>query len=375
LTLSDIVFRKGFFYEGIMAIKRDLKGLSLPELEEFLGRYGKERYRARQIFRWIYQKGETRIENMTNLSRNFREEIMEDCHVSSLQPVRSLRSDDGTEKFVFSMEGDVYVEAVLIPEEKRRTVCVSTQAGCRMGCVFCATGEAGFQRNLSSSEIIGQICYVESTLNKRGNTISNVVFMGMGEPLDNVEELLPVIDILRSVFAFSLSSRKITISTCGVIPVLESLMSRVDVSIALSLNATTDEVRDRLMPVNRKYPIKDIIGFLRGVDGGKKKRITVEYVLIDGVNDSGGDARRLLRFLRGSNVKVNLIPYNLHGEPVFRAPERKRIDDFREILIGGGIRTITREKRGADIYAACGQLSGKVAVKEENALDRNDTLT
>ncbi len=358
-----------------MAIKRDLKGLSLPELEEFLGRYGKERYRARQIFRWIYQKGETRIENMTNLSRNFREEIMEDCHVSSLQPVRSLRSEDGTEKFVFSMEGDVYVEAVMIPEEKRRTVCVSTQAGCRMGCIFCATGGAGFQRNLSSPEIIGQICYVESILNKRGNTISNVVFMGMGEPLDNVEELLPVIDILRSVFAFSISSRKITISTCGIIPVLENLMSRVDVSIALSLNATTDEVRDRLMPVNRKYPVKDIIGFLRSVDGGKKKRITVEYVLIDGVNDSGGDAERLLRFLRGSNVKVNLIPYNLHGDPMFRAPERKKVDDFREILLGGGIRTITREERGADIYAACGQLSGKVVVEGEIALDRKDTLT
>ncbi len=356
--------------------KKDLKGLSLEELETLIASSGKERYRAKQLFRWMYRKGECAIDSMTDLSREFRKELADKCFISSLSPSSSVVSSDGTEKYLFDLHDGESIETVMIPEEKRRTVCVSTQAGCRMGCSFCATGEKGFHRNLSSAEIINQVCYMEKNLRERGSAISNIVFMGMGEPLDNLYALDRAIGILRSVFAFGISNKRITVSTCGLVPPLKALMAAWDVSIAISLNGTRDDVRERLMPVNSLHPISEILEVVRGAASrGKKRKITIEYVLIKEVNDTVDDARRLAGMLGGLGVKVNLIPINISGKSEYRAPERERIDRFRDILLEGGIRTITRERRGADIDAACGQLVGRARGSGKNDLDRRDTLT
>ncbi len=354
-----------------MEKKRDLKGQSLEELETLIASSGKERYRAKQLFRWMYQKGECTINSMTDLSMDFRKELEESCFISSLSPASSDTSTDGTEKYLFDLHDGESIETVMIPEGKRRTVCVSTQAGCRMGCSFCATGEKGFHRNLSPSEIINQVCSVEGNLRDKGESISNIVFMGMGEPLDNLYALTRSISILRSVFAFAISNKRITVSTCGLVPPLKALMSEWDVSIAISLNGTTDEVRERLMPVNRLHPITEIIEVVKSASSrGKKRKITIEYVLIKEVNDMILDAQRLAGMLGGLDVKVNLIPVNTGEKSEYQAPERERIDRFRDILLEGGIRTITREKRGDDIFAACGQLVGRIGEADKNDLNR-----
>lgn len=344
-------------------MKVDLKGKTLKELTDLFSGMGKEPYRARQVFRWLYEKLATSFDEMTDLSRSFRQELAERFRISWLDPSETRVSGDGTVKFLFTLEDGEGIESVIIPDGERRTVCVSTQAGCRMGCRFCATAGAGFVRNLTSAEIIGQVCYAEKFLRERGERVTNVVFMGMGEPLDNVDEVMKSIEILTSELGFGLGGKRVTVSTCGLVPEMKKIFHETRAQIAVSLNATTDRVRERLMPVNRKYPIAEIVDFLRSFDPGPGRKFTVEYVLIDGVNDSVEDAHRLGRLLKGCRVKVNLIPYNENEFSPFRSPPEGREEVFREILHRYGIQAIKRQRRGGDIEAACGQLRGKIRKK------------
>ena len=345
--------------------RTDLKGMTLKELEVFFHDRGKERYRARQVSRWLYQKRAGEISAMTDLSRDFRQELMATCRISSPAAEHEETSSDGTGKVLFRLEDGEAVESVLIPDGDRRTLCVSSQAGCVLSCLFCATGAGGFRRNLTSAEIVHQVCHAASTLAERGERLTNVVFMGMGEPLENVPEVSRAIDILLSPYGFRLAGKRVTISTAGIVPAMGELANRYPVSFAVSLNAATDDVRSRLMPVNRKYPLQEVVAAMRSIPLRSGRKVTAEYVLLSGVNDSPADARTLARLLSGTRIKVNLIPFNPHPRENFRSPSPVTVDRFREILMAAGIQTITRERRGADIRAACGQLVGDSAVPRD----------
>lgn len=339
----------------------DLKGIPLPELEAFFSSWGKERYRARQLSRWIYRRHVEEFSSMTDLSREFREELCRSCRISSPPAERVEISSDGTEKFLFRLEDGEAVESVLIPEEERRTLCMSSQVGCRLGCRFCATGAAGFRRNMTSAEIVHQACFAARRLAERGERLTNVVFMGMGEPLENLPEVSRAIEILLSVFGLGLPGKRVTVSTAGVIPQMLELAGRFPVSFAVSLIAARDDLRTKLMPLNRKYPLSELVAAMKRIPLQSGRRVTAEYVLLSGVNDSPGDARDLARLLAGARVKVNLIAFNDHEFGEFEAPPREAVDRFREILRAAGIQAITRDRRGADIRAACGQLHGRYA--------------
>ncbi len=345
--------------------RTDLKGMPLPELEEFFRSRGKERYRTRQVSRWLYRKFAEEFSTMTDLSRDFRKEMETMCRISSPPAEKVELSLDGTEKVLFRLEDGEGVESVLIPEKSRRTLCVSTQAGCALSCVFCATGASGFRRNMTSAEIIHQVCFAGRRLAERGERLTNVVFMGMGEPLENVPEVSRAIDILLSQYGFGLAGKRVTVSTAGIIPAMRDLADRYPVSFAVSLNAASEEVRSRLMPVNRRYPLRDLIAAMRGIPLRNGCKVTAEYVLLSGVNDSPADARALVRLLSGARIKVNLIPVNPHDQGDFRPPSPASEERFRDILVAGGVQTITRERRGADIRAACGQLRGAPAGPRE----------
>lgn len=339
----------------------DLKGIPLPELEAFFSSWGKERYRARQLSRWIYRRHVEEFSAMTDLSREFREELLRSCRVSSPPAERVETSSDGTEKFLFRLEDGETVESVLIPEEERRTLCLSSQVGCRLGCRFCATGAAGFRRNMTSAEIVHQACFAAHRLAERGERLTNVVFMGMGEPLENLPEVSRTIEILLSVFGFGLSGKRITVSTAGVLPQMLELAGRFPVSFAVSLNASRDELRTKLMPLNRKVPLAELVAAMKRIPLQSGRKVTAEYVLLSGVNDSPRDARGLVRLLAGARVKVNLIPFNEHGFAEYEAPPPEAVERFRGILLAAGVQAITRDRRGADIGAACGQLHGRHA--------------
>jgi 23S rRNA (adenine2503-C2)-methyltransferase len=345
---------------NVGAERTDLKGMTLPELEGFLARWGKERYRARQLFRWIYQKHVDDFAAMTDLSKELRGILAASCRVSGFPAERVEISSDGTEKYLFRLEDGEAVESVLIPDEGRRTLCISSQVGCPLLCGFCATGAAGFRRNMTSAEIVQQACFAARRLAERGERLSNVVFMGMGEPLLNVPEVSRTIGILLSQFAFGISGKRVTVSTAGIVPGMLSLAAEHPVSFAVSINAARDDLRSRLMPVNRNYPLKEVVAAMRMVPLQSGRKVTAEYVLLAGVNDSTEDAHSLSRLFRGGRIKVNLIPYNPHEASPHRAPEADAVDRFRNVLVAGGVQTIKRERRGADIRAACGQLSGSV---------------
>jgi 23S rRNA (adenine2503-C2)-methyltransferase len=346
-------------------VRTDLKGMPLPELEEFFRSRGKERYRTRQVSRWLYRKFVEEFSMMTDLSRDFREEMEAVCRISSPPVAKEERSLDGTEKILFRLGDGEGIESVLIPEHGRRTLCVSTQAGCALSCVFCATGATGFRRNMTSAEIIHQACFAGRRLAERGERITNVVFMGMGEPLENVSEVSRAIEILLSQYGFGLAGKRVTVSTAGIIPAMRNLADRYPVSFAVSLNAASEEVRSRLMPVNQRYPLRDLVATMRGIPLRNGRKVTAEYVLLSGVNDTPADARALARLLSGARIKVNLIPVNPHDQGDFRPPSPASTERFRAILLAGGVQTITRERRGTDIRAACGQLRGAPARQRE----------
>jgi 23S rRNA (adenine2503-C2)-methyltransferase len=332
----------------------------LAELEEFFSRWGKERYRARQVSGWMYRRSAEDFSAMTDLSKDFREQLSRDCRISAPPAERLEVSSDGTEKYMFRLEDGETVESVLIPDEDRRTLCISSQAGCVLKCVFCATGAAGFRRNMTSAEIVHQVCFAAKRLSQKGERLTNVVFMGMGEPLENPREVSRAVSILLSQFGFGLSGKRVTVSTAGVVPAMLAMAKEFPVSFAVSVNAPNDVLRSRLMPINRKYPLKDLVAAMKAIPLQSGRKVTAEYVLLAGINDSEKDAGDLARILKGARVKVNLIPYNAHEYGEFASPSRETADRFREVLIEGGIQAITRERRGADIRAACGQLARRV---------------
>jgi len=334
----------------------DVKDMTPEELERFIAFTGKENYRSRQIMKWVYRFGVGSFEEMTDLSKAFRQELKGLARISELEVRKVQTSKDGTKKVLFRLEDGLHVESVLIPGKRHRTLCVSTQAGCRMGCRFCLTGRGGFKRNLRVSEITDQITVCRFRL-PEGKEIDNIVMMGMGEPLDNYENVVRAVSIITSDWGLAVSNRKITVSTCGVVPMIERLSNDAQVNLAVSLNATDDKTRANLMPVGRLYPLKALLDACRKYQMPRRRRITFEYILIDGVNSSLADAEKLARLLRGLRCKINLIAFNEYPEAEFRSPPAEAVEAFRSHLINKGFTAILRASKGSDILAACGQLS------------------
>ena len=348
---------EGFFISQMDSV--DLKNFSIEELEAFILGAGKERFRAKQIFKWIYQKGATTFSEMTNISRDFQKDLAEKAYISDLAPETTEVSSDGTRKYLFRLSDGESVESVLIPDEGRNTLCISSQVGCAMACAFCLTGTFRLSRNLTTAEIVSQVCAV-----RKDAEIRNIVFMGMGEPLANLENVVRALKIVIDPDALQFSNRRVTVSTSGLIPEMDRLGKEVTVNLAVSLNATTDELRDQLMPINRRYPLRELMDACRRFPLPSRRMITFEYVMIRGVNDTLEDAKRLVRLISSIPSKVNLIPFNEHEGCSFLAPTQDAIDQFHSFLLGKHITVITRSSRGADISAACGQLKGKLDKKQ-----------
>jgi 23S rRNA (adenine2503-C2)-methyltransferase len=338
----------------------NLKDLSLKELETLIAGLGKEQYRAKQIMRWLYRHGASSVEEMTDLAKELRAELGRTARISTLDSLAVEQSGDGTRKFLFDLRDGNQVESVLIPDDGRLTLCISVQAGCSMGCRFCLTGMGGFARDLTSGEILDQVLGVVRELGP-GEQITNCVLMGMGEPLANYECVKKALGIMASDLGFGLSRRRITLSTVGLIPQMKRLFAEgVPCRLAISLNAASQKVRAYLMPIARRYPLSALLAACRAIPLPPRERITFEYVMIHGVNDAEGDARRLTQILRGIRCKVNLIPLNECPGIPFRRPRGKVVLLFQKILMEGGYTTIIRESRGGEISAACGQLRGKI---------------
>ena len=339
----------------------DLKNLTGEELTEFLAGLGKERFRARQIIRWIYTRGVTSFAGMTDLSKALREELESRAFISDWEPEVTEVSADGTRKYLFRLEDGQTVETVRIPMEgERSTLCISTQVGCAMQCAFCLTGTFGLLRNLTPAEIVNQVCAAV----KEG-PVNNIVMMGMGEPLHNLDNVVKALQILYDDDGFGYGSRKVTLSTSGLVPEMLELGRRIRVNLAVSLNATTDAVRNELMPVNRRYPLQELMAACRNFPLAPRQRITFEYILIRDVNDTPADAKRLVGLLHGIKAKVNLIPYNEHEGSALRAPRPESIEAFQTYLLSRDIVAIRRTSKGQDISAACGQLKGKLEKRQQ----------
>ena len=335
----------------------DLLSLELSELEARVVSMGEPRFRAGQIFRWIHQKGLVRVEQMGNLPRPLRNRLAADLAPYPVHLERTLHSRDGTRKYLFRLRDGKTIESVLIPEGKRLTLCLSTQVGCSMGCLFCRTGSMGLKRNLKAGEILGQHYAVRSTL-EADRAVTHLVFMGMGEPLDNLDETVKALKILSHPLGCGISPRRLTVSTVGIPGKLEKLIQEIPVSLTISLNASDSETRSRLMPINRKHPMADVLNTLRSLPLANRRRFTIAYVAIRGINDSPEDARRLVRVLHGIRCKVNLIPFNPFPGTDLEIPEESRMLAFQALLRSKGLSAHIRESRGRDILGACGQLSG-----------------
>ena len=340
-----------------MRRRPNLKNYSIDGLRERLAGDGHEPYRADQIAGWLYRRGVDDFEQMTDLAAPLRARLGESWETRALEIAGLDRSRDGTVKAILRARDGAEIESVLIPEEDRTTLCVSTQVGCAMACSFCATGSFGFRRNLTTAEIVDQICRMREAVEAAGR-VTNIVFMGMGEPLFNLSAVMKAVCILVNPKAFAMAPRRVTVSTVGVVPKIEALLTGAPVNLAVSLHATTDAVRERLVPLNRRYPLAALLGRLRALDSITPRRpVFFEYVLMAGVNDSAEDARRLAPLLAGIPSKVNLIPMNPHADSPFRPPSEEVVDRFLRIVAGAGVRVTVRRPRGEDIDAACGQLA------------------
>ncbi|MEE9493208.1 MAG: 23S rRNA (adenine(2503)-C(2))-methyltransferase RlmN [Gammaproteobacteria bacterium] len=322
---------------------------------------GEKPFRATQLMKWVYQQGMDDFAQMLNLSKSLREKLQGIAEIRGPVVREDQLSSDGSRKWLFEFADGNCVETVYIPEAGRATLCVSSQVGCALNCSFCSTAQQGFNRNLTTAEIIGQVWQASRLLaaDPAGPAaVSNVVLMGMGEPLLNLKNVVPAMNLMQDDFSFSLSKRRVTLSTAGVVPGLYELAELSDVSLALSLHAPDDALRTELVPLNKKYPIADVLQACRQYIGEGRRRVTVEYVMLDGVNDSDVQARALAKCLRDLPSKINLIPFNPFPATQYRRSPQERIDRFRDILHRQGIVTITRKTRGDDIDAACGQLAG-----------------
>ncbi len=334
--------------------KIELKGMTVGEIQEALVPLGVEPYRARQIFQWIYNKNATSFEEMTNLSKSLRQKLSEKAKILTLSPI-SVRhsSESGTVKFLFRLPDGNAVESVYIPDQKRRTVCVSSQVGCALKCRFCQTGKMGLKRNLTAGEIVDQVLAIEREL---GVSVTNVVMMGMGEPFHNYENALRAAELFSHPEGIAIGQRRVTISTAGLVPEIRRFTAeKRRFKLAISLNATTNAKRNFLMPINKKYPLEVLLEAVRDYSRQSRNRVTFEYVLLAGENDSVEDARRLRALLKGIHCKINLIPYNPTG-PGFQPPSEEKLEIFIRELLDFPAPVTVRRSRGTDIDAACGQL-------------------
>ncbi|MES2241524.1 MAG: 23S rRNA (adenine(2503)-C(2))-methyltransferase RlmN [Pseudomonadota bacterium] len=361
----------------------DLEGLAA-----FCGQLGEKRFRATQLFRWIHQKGATDFDQMTDLAKSLREKLAVAAHIQGLKPVSRHDSADGTIKWLFDVGAGDVIETVFIPESDRGTLCISSQAGCAVGCRFCSTGHQGFSRNLTTAEIIGQLWYAEHFLRKHlgraERVISNVVMMGMGEPLQNYGQLLPALRVMLDDHAYGLSRRRVTVSTSGVVPMMDRLAQDCPVALAVSLHAPEDELRSNLVPLNKKYPIAELLeACTRYQAAAPRDFITFEYCMLDGVNDQPEHARMLVELMRrhslqGLACKFNLIPFNPFPASGLKRSDMPQVLAFAKILMDAGIVTTVRKTRGDDIDAACGQLAGDVqdrtGVQQRMATQRQGML-
>jgi 23S rRNA (adenine2503-C2)-methyltransferase len=356
--------------------KQNLLDFDLDGLAAYCDALGEKRFRAVQLYRWVHQKGEADFERMSDLARSLRGKLAGKAVVQALRPVSEQRSADGTVKWLFDVGAGDAVETVFIPEVDRGTLCVSSQAGCAVGCRFCATGHQGFSRNLDTGEIVAQLWFAEHRLRSslparadaRGSSgaslraIDNVVMMGMGEPLQNYDALLPALRTMLDDHGYGLSRRRVTVSTSGVVPMIDRLREDCPVALAVSLHAPNDALRDQLVPLNRKYPLNELLSACeRYLDAAPRDFITFEYCMLDGVNDAPEQARELARLVRGRvPCKLNLIPFNPFPASGLTCSPRERVQDFAHELQAAGIVTTVRKTRGDDIDAACGQLAGEV---------------
>ena len=334
--------------------------LTPQTLAHWVDERGMPRYRTAQVLRWVYQRRATSAAVMSDVPQPVREALARDFVIPALEAVTLARSVDGTRKLLFRPNGCAPFESVLIPDPPRLTLCVSSQAGCGMGCQFCATARLGLRRNLVSTEIVGQVLAAQRELSA-DERITNVVFMGMGEPLANYDALVQAITVLLADWGLGFSGRRITVSTVGLIPQLQRLVRETPVSVAVSLGATTNALRDRLMPINRTYPLERLLGACRTLPIAQRRRITFEYVLLAEVNDTDADASRLTRLLHGIRAKVNLIPFNPFTGSGFRPPAPEVVQRFQQRLLAAGVSATLRVGRGGDIQAACGQLAAMAA--------------
>ncbi len=342
--------------------KINLLDLDRPGLEHFFTAHGERSFRATQLMKWLYGHGVADFAAMSNISRALQANLAGWAEVRLPEIAADNLSDDGSRKWLFRLADGNCIETVFIPEVERGTLCVSSQVGCMLNCSFCSTAQQGFNRNLSSGEIIAQVWMAARLLGQRPDAerlISNVVMMGMGEPLLNYDNVVRAMRIMLDDFGYGLSKRRITLSTAGVVPAIRQLRDDCDVSLAVSLHAPDDALRDELVPLNRKYPIQELLAACREYVGEGRRRVTFEYVMLAGVNDSDRHARDLVRCLEGVPAKVNLIPFNPFPQTRYLRSSSNRIQRFFEILNQAGIVTITRRTRGDDIDAACGQLAGQ----------------
>lgn len=344
--------------------KTNLLNLDQQGLKDFFVSIDEKPFRATQLMKWIYQYGVDDFDQMTNLAKSLREKLKLVAEIVAPEIGETQASSDGTIKWLMQLPDGNGIETVYIPEEDRATLCISSQVGCTLNCKFCSTAQQGFNRNLSTAEIIGQIWRANQALEcipREQRKITNVVMMGMGEPLLNFNNVVRAMHLMMDDFAYGLSHRRVTLSTSGVVPEIYHLQQVANVSLAVSLHASTDKVRNELVPINKKYPIVELLQACREyVKGGPRRKITFEYVMLDGINDSDEDAKNLVRILSHVPSKVNLIPFNPFPNTSYRCSPAKRVAAFRDILNQAGLVTTVRKTRGDDIDAACGQLAGEV---------------
>ncbi|MEX0900881.1 MAG: 23S rRNA (adenine(2503)-C(2))-methyltransferase RlmN [Gammaproteobacteria bacterium] len=355
------------------SIRTNLLGMPHAALVEYFTALGEKPFRAVQIMRWVYQRGVTDFAEMTDLSVALREQLTQIAEVRAPEIITEQHSADGTRKWLLRMDAGNAIETVFIPEDERGTLCISSQVGCALDCAFCSTAQQGFNRNLTAAEILGQLFLAARELgHKRAEdqrAITNVVFMGMGEPLTNFDNVVSAIRVMLDDNAYGLSKRRVTLSTAGVVPALKRLAEACDVALAVSLHAPNDPLRDQLVPINKKYPIAELLDACRQYVAQQphQMHVTWEYVMLDGVNDSDEHAYELGRLLHGIPSKINLIPFNPFPMTRFKRSPQARINRFRDLMMAQGYTAITRRTRGDDIDAACGQLAGKVQDKSRRA--------
>lgn len=347
---------------------KDIKEFTRQELEAWFETKGIRSFRAGQIFKWVYLRQAETFDEMTDLSKDMREMLKKTFSIPRLELENSEISVDGTEKLLFRLIDGKHIESVLIPEKNHYTLCISSQVGCAQGCRFCLTAKGGFERNLTTAEIVSQVRDARKILLQKDGSaalpLSNIVFMGMGEPLANYNAVINALAIITdSDYGLKFSPRRVTVSTSGMIPEIKKLGLATSANLAVSLNATNDKTRSMLMPINKRYPLKDLLSACREFKMKPRNKITFEYILIKDINDTDEDAQRLVKILAPIRAKVNLIPFNEHAKSDFKRPSPLKISHFLQILLDRNVTAITRKSKGDDISAACGQLKAKLKLK------------